>query len=102
MIGDTSFDMAMARAAGVYALGVTWGFHTREEIESGGAHEIVDGFEDMHVSLTRWRTNKSNSNSNDRRRETFYKSASAVSVDGGHASTSTRATCARRAASSSS
>jgi phosphoglycolate phosphatase len=56
MIGDTSFDMAMARAAGVYALGVTWGFHTREEIESGGAHEIVDAFEDMHLSLTRWRS----------------------------------------------
>lgn len=27
MIGDTSFDMEMARAAGVPALGVTWGFH---------------------------------------------------------------------------
>ena len=28
MIGDTSFDMAMARAAGVRAIGVAWGYHT--------------------------------------------------------------------------
>jgi phosphoglycolate phosphatase len=27
MIGDTSFDMAMARAAGVTAIGVAWGYH---------------------------------------------------------------------------
>jgi phosphoglycolate phosphatase len=28
MIGDTSFDMAMARAAGAHAIGVAWGYHT--------------------------------------------------------------------------
>lgn len=27
MIGDTSFDMEMARAAGVHAIGVGWGYH---------------------------------------------------------------------------
>jgi phosphoglycolate phosphatase len=27
MIGDTQFDMEMAGAAGVHAIGVTWGYH---------------------------------------------------------------------------
>jgi phosphoglycolate phosphatase len=41
MIGDTSFDMAMARAAGVTAVGVTWGYHQREELLQAGAHHIA-------------------------------------------------------------
>ena len=32
MIGDTSFDMAMARAAGVTAIGVAWGYHDADEL----------------------------------------------------------------------
>ena len=27
MLGDTTFDMDMARAAGVKKIGVTWGYH---------------------------------------------------------------------------
>ena len=27
MVGDTTFDLQMARAAGVYAIGVSWGMH---------------------------------------------------------------------------
>ncbi len=27
MIGDTSYDRGMARAAGMHAIGVTWGYH---------------------------------------------------------------------------
>jgi phosphoglycolate phosphatase len=37
MIGDTSFDMMMARAAGVHAVGVVWGYHTPEELTAAGA-----------------------------------------------------------------
>ena len=54
MVGDTSFDMQMARAAGVRSIGVTWGFHTREEIEQGGADCIVDSFEALRAELTRF------------------------------------------------
>lgn len=54
MIGDTSFDMAMARAAGCYAQGVSWGFHTVEEIQSGGAHHIADDFAVLRGELARW------------------------------------------------
>ena len=42
VIGDTSFDMAMAKAAGCAAYGVNWGFHTEEEILKGGADFIFD------------------------------------------------------------
>lgn len=55
MIGDTSFDMKMARAADCYALGVSWGFHTADEIRDGGAHEVVDIFADLDHSLARRR-----------------------------------------------
>ena len=41
MIGDTSFDMAMARAAGVTAVGVTWGYHEPDELLAAGAHHIA-------------------------------------------------------------
>jgi phosphoglycolate phosphatase len=41
MIGDTSYDMAMAKAAGVAAVGVTWGYHSREELLAAGADYIA-------------------------------------------------------------
>ena len=41
MIGDTSYDMAMARAAGVTAIGVTWGYHGAQELLQAGAHHIA-------------------------------------------------------------
>lgn len=41
MIGDTSFDMAMARAAGVTAVGVAWGYHEPEELLAAGADFIA-------------------------------------------------------------
>lgn len=41
MIGDTSFDMAMARAAGVTAIGVDWGYHDARELEAAGAHYVA-------------------------------------------------------------
>ena len=42
MIGDTSFDMAMARAAGVTAIGVAWGYHEAGELRDAGAHHVAD------------------------------------------------------------
>ena len=41
MIGDTSFDMAMARAAGVTAIGVAWGYHDADILRSAGAHYLA-------------------------------------------------------------
>ncbi len=41
MIGDTSFDMQMARDAGAHALGVAWGYHGVDELMAAGARGIA-------------------------------------------------------------
>ncbi|MBV8685084.1 MAG: HAD-IA family hydrolase [Alphaproteobacteria bacterium] len=41
MIGDTRYDMAMAKAAGVMAVGVAWGYHAVEELLSAGADYVA-------------------------------------------------------------
>ncbi|AKM06446.1 HAD-IA family hydrolase [Pelagerythrobacter marensis] len=41
MIGDTTFDMEMARAAGVRAIGVAWGYHTEDELREAGAVDVA-------------------------------------------------------------
>ena len=41
MIGDTSFDMAMARAAGCFAVGVSWGYHREDALWTAGAHRVA-------------------------------------------------------------
>lgn len=54
MIGDSTHDIAMAVNAGVRAKGVTWGFHTAEELSGAGAHEVFDRFEDLRIGLDRF------------------------------------------------
>jgi phosphoglycolate phosphatase len=52
MIGDTSYDMAMARAAGATAIGALWGYHGADELAGAGAHHIVAHPDDI-IALTR-------------------------------------------------
>ena len=40
-IGDTAWDMGMARAASAGAIGVLWGYHDEAELRSGGAHHLA-------------------------------------------------------------
>jgi phosphoglycolate phosphatase len=57
MIGDTVYDVAMARSAGAYALGVGWGYHEPEELNAAGAHAILRHFHELPPTLdTIWRT----------------------------------------------
>lgn len=51
MIGDTSFDMAMARAAGVRAIGVSWGYHQVAALREAGAEVIVDRVDRLPEAL---------------------------------------------------
>jgi len=41
MIGDTSYDMAMARAAGCAAIGVAWGYHQVDTLVAAGADVVA-------------------------------------------------------------
>ena len=49
MIGDTSYDMEMARSAGIYGLGVSWGYHGRERLEQ--ARAVIDDFAELGPAL---------------------------------------------------
>ena len=51
MIGDTSFDMEMARAAGVQAFGVAWGYHDVETLAKSGAQIILDDYQALESAL---------------------------------------------------
>ena len=41
MIGDTAYDMEMASAAGVRAIGVSWGYHAPVELAAAGAEFVA-------------------------------------------------------------
>lgn len=41
MIGDTTFDIHMARDANVRAIGVAWGYHTPAELTEAGAAAVA-------------------------------------------------------------
>lgn len=41
-LGDTSVDITCALRAGMHAIGVTWGFRDRRELEEAGAEAVID------------------------------------------------------------
>lgn len=47
VIGDTSFDLDMARAAGVPAIGVTWGAHDLATLAACAPAALCHAFDDM-------------------------------------------------------
>ena len=47
MIGDTTFDIDMARAAGVRAIGVAWGYHEPRELLAAGAVGVAQTMEEL-------------------------------------------------------
>jgi phosphoglycolate phosphatase len=53
MIGDSIYDMEMARAAGAYAIGVTWGYHTADALIAAGAQQVIEDFVELVPSLER-------------------------------------------------
>jgi phosphoglycolate phosphatase len=42
MVGDTTMDIRMGRAAKAHTIGVTWGCHPKEHLVEAGAHHIVE------------------------------------------------------------
>ena len=53
MIGDTSFDMAMAVNARVRAIGVDWGYHDEQELIEAGAEIVAAKMADLNGILNR-------------------------------------------------
>lgn len=51
MIGDTVFDMAMARNARTRAIGVSWGYHESGELAESGADRVIDQFSDLGATV---------------------------------------------------
>ena len=47
MVGDTVFDIQMARNAQTQSLGVSWGYHEADELAAAGAARVIDSFEDL-------------------------------------------------------
>ncbi|WP_068082381.1 HAD-IA family hydrolase [Polycladidibacter stylochi] len=53
MIGDTSYDMLMARNAGVHGLGVSWGYHQPAQLMEAGAFQVIDKFEQLIPAISK-------------------------------------------------
>jgi len=51
VIGDTSFDMEMAKTAGASAIGVSWGYHTVDLLRASGADTIINEAHEVHGLL---------------------------------------------------
>ncbi len=52
MIGDTTYDIEMAAAAGVASIGVTWGYHAPEVLTAAGARRLVADFAALEEALS--------------------------------------------------
>lgn len=47
VVGDTSFDIEMGRSAGCKTCGVTFGNHSRQQLETAGADFLIDDFAEL-------------------------------------------------------
>ena len=57
MIGDTVYDVEMARLARAHAVGVAWGYHPPRDLHAAGAQFVAESFEELPAILERlWRT----------------------------------------------
>jgi phosphoglycolate phosphatase len=50
-IGDTTFDMEMARAAKLRPIGVAWGYHGAERLLATGAHRVAHSVGELESYL---------------------------------------------------
>jgi phosphoglycolate phosphatase len=51
-VGDTTYDMEMARAAKVSSMGVNWGYHKAEQLAASGADGIASNVEELRKYLS--------------------------------------------------
>jgi phosphoglycolate phosphatase len=53
MVGDTVFDMELARAARVRAIGVTWGYHPADDLLKAGAGTLIHDYSELDAAIER-------------------------------------------------
>lgn len=51
LIGDTTYDVEMALAAGAHAVGVTWGYHPTSDLIRVGAHRVLHNRSELMPAL---------------------------------------------------
>ena len=51
ILGDTTFDIEMGRAAGIRTIGVTWGYHPATALTRAGADALIDSFAALSETL---------------------------------------------------
>ena len=51
VVGDTTYDVEMARAAGAHALGVSWGYHKPDALIQAGAVRVVGRTDQIDEAL---------------------------------------------------
>ena len=53
MVGDTVFDMELARAAKVRSIGVSWGYHDAAELLKAGAGTLIHDYSELDAAIER-------------------------------------------------
>jgi len=53
MIGDTTFDIEMAKNAEVAGIGVAWGYHPVDQLKLAGAHAIIAAYDELIPAVDR-------------------------------------------------
>jgi phosphoglycolate phosphatase len=51
MIGDTVYDMRMAKAGGAKAIAVAWGYHAVDDLRSAGADVVIRDFTELDAAV---------------------------------------------------
>ncbi|WP_375450432.1 HAD-IA family hydrolase [uncultured Devosia sp.] len=51
MVGDTTFDIEMGKAAGAKAIGVAWGYHEPHELVAAGADIVITNYSELDAAI---------------------------------------------------
>lgn len=52
MVGDTVFDIELAKAARTRSIGVTWGYHDPRDLVAAGAGAIIESYDELDAALS--------------------------------------------------
>ena len=54
LVGDTVYDMEMAVAAGIRAIGAAWGYHEAHELLAAGAYRVLTRIGELPNAIGEW------------------------------------------------